>query len=186
MGVMTELFETFDDDGRPTGLCERDVVHARGLWHKSAHVFLFNGSGDLYLQQRAFDKDVCPGLWDYSVGEHLKPGESFLAGAVRGLKEELAVINAALVPLGDVHRAAFRSPEFGVVDREIRQAFEGRHDGQVNPDPGEVNDVQLASMTELAAWLARAPDDFTPWFVADLERLGLLRRLPLVHQNNPS
>jgi isopentenyldiphosphate isomerase len=172
----TELFETFDDDGRPTGLIPRDRVHATGLWHRSAHVFLFDGGGALYVQRRANGKDLFPGRWDFSVGEHLQPGESFLQGALRGLAEELGVTGVRLEPMSDVRRWSWEAPDHGVVDRELQQAFRGCYDGPVRADPAEVAEVRALPLEDLAAWLARAPQSFTPWFVAELENLGLLAK----------
>lgn len=171
---MAEHFETFDDRGRPTGLIPRDEVHARGLWHKAAHVFLFDAHGALYVQRRADDKDLYPGLWDFSVGEHLKPGETFLEGALRGLSEELGVTGVALTPIRDVHRATFHVPELGVVDRELQQTFRGAHDGEVHPDPVEVAEVAAVQLPALAAWIGRTPEAFTPWLLSELDSLQIL------------
>lgn len=171
---MAEYFETFDDDGRPTGLARRDHVHARGLWHRSAHVFLFNRHGDLYVQRRAAGKDLCPDRWDFSVGEHLKPGESYLEGALRGLQEELAVTGVALEPVLDVHRATCRIDALGVFDRELQQAFRGRYDGTLKPDSEEVAEVTTVALTVLADWIRRTPDAFTPWLLSEVKRLDLL------------
>lgn len=172
---MPEYFETFDDEDNPTGLVARDQVHARGLWHRSAHVFLFTSENLLYVQRRAADKDLYPGLWDVSVGEHLKPGETYLAGARRGLSEELGVTGVALQPLGGLHRASSSIPELGVMDREIQQAFSGCHDGAITPDPAEVAEVACLPADELRKWMARSPEAFTPWFLEEIMRLGLLR-----------
>lgn len=172
---MPEYFETFDDDENPAGLVARDEVHARGLWHRSAHVFLFTSGNLLYVQRRAADKDLYPGRWDFSVGEHLKPGETYLAGARRGLAEELGVTGVALQPLGGLHRASNSIPELGVVDRELQQAFSGRHDGAVQPDPDEVAEVTCLPADELRNWMARSPEAFTPWFLEEVARLGVLR-----------
>jgi isopentenyl-diphosphate Delta-isomerase len=175
---MAELFETFDDAGCSTGLVPRPRVHALGLWHKSAHVFLFTSDGDLYVQRRAADKDLFPGRWDFSVGEHLQPSESYLDGALRGLTEELGIEGIALEPMGGVRRWQCELPEIGVVDRELQQAFRGCYDGALAPDPREVAQVERLSLAELAAWLQRSPEAFTPWFVAELDQLGLLRTTP--------
>jgi isopentenyldiphosphate isomerase len=169
---MSELFETFDDTGRSTGLVPREDVHARGLWHRSAHVFLFDRRGALWVQRRAAGKDLFAGRWDFSVGEHLKPGETYLQGALRGLQEELGVTGIELEPMGPERRWRFELPESGVVDRELQQAFRGRYDGPLAPDPSEVADLKAVSLEALARWLQSAPDDFTPWFVAELRQLG--------------
>jgi len=169
-----ELFETFADDGRPAGLVRRDEVHRRGLWHQSAQAFLFNSVGDLLLQHRAHDKDLYADLWDYSVGEHLQPGETFAEGASRGLDEELGVIDVSLVPLGDVRRVDFVGS--GVADREIQQAFAGVYNGSVQIDEMEVQASHWIARDELLAWLHRDASVFTPWFAQDIEELGLRER----------
>lgn len=171
---MAELFETFDDRGRPMGLVPREQVHARGLWHRAAHVFLFDARGALYVQRRAAGKDLYPNLWDFSVGEHLTPGETFLEGALRGLSEELGVAGVALTPIDDVHRATFHIPELGVVDRELQQTFRGAHDGDIDPDPVEVAAVEAVPLPALAAWIGDSPDEFTPWFSRALRALRML------------
>lgn len=171
---MTELFETFDDAGRPLGLVPRDEVHARGLWHRAAHVLLFTGDGRLYVQRRADTKDICPGRWDLSVGEHLTPGESFEAGAHRGLAEELGVTDVALTPLAGVRSNRLDLPERGIRDHELQQAFRGVYDGPVTVDPTEVAAVDALSLADIEAWIAREPEAFTPWFLADLRTLELI------------
>lgn len=169
-----ECFETFDDAGRPMGLVPRHEVHARGLWHRSAHVLLFTPAGALWLQRRADDKDLFAGCWDLSVGEHLKPGESYLAGAIRGLAEELGVTGVPLTPLGELFRAVNHLPHQGLIDRELQQAFRGVHDGPVRPCPDEVAEVRRISLADLAVWMARDPAAFTPWLAAELDRHALL------------
>jgi isopentenyldiphosphate isomerase len=170
--MSSELFETFDDEGRATGLVPRAEVHARGLWHASAHVYLFDGRGALYVQRRAAGKDLFAGRWDLSVGEHLRPGERHLDGALRGLAEELGVTGVVLEALGGIRRWENRLP--GVIDRELQQAFRGRYDGILRPDPIEVAEVRAQPLDQLARWIGRAPGDFTPWFVTESNHLGIL------------
>lgn len=170
---MEERFETYDDFGSCTGLVPRSRVHAEGLWHRSAHVFLFTTEGRLYVQRRAADKDIYAGRWDYSVGEHLQPGESYREGALRGLQEELGLPEIELTPLGRVRRRITAIPEQHVLDRELQQAFHGIWDGPVTPDPGEVACVQVMTPAELARSIAREPESFTPWFLEELKTLEI-------------
>lgn len=169
-----ELFETFDDDGNPTGLVPRSRVHREGHWHRAANVFLFRSDGRLLLQRRRATKDVWPGAWDLSAAEHLKPGESYLQGALRGLREELGVENVSPEALGGVLESCVVDEKAGVRDRELQQAFRVVFDGPVSPDPDEVADTDLYSLEELAGAFTRRPRDFTPWFRTSAERLGLL------------
>jgi len=172
-----ERFEIFTESGERLGTAPRSTVHAEGLWHKSAQVFLFDSAGRLYLQRRVDHKDVCPGLWDQSAAEHLKPGETYLEGALRGLAEELGVTEAALTPLGEPYAGRLDQAHLGVRDYELQQAFTGTWDGPVHIDPEEVTEVRLIPLDELGDWIRRAPGDFTPWFLRDVVRCGVLPEL---------
>ncbi len=168
-----ELFATFDRHGGELGLRPRHEVHRLGLWHKSAQVFVFDPSGLLLIQRRAPDKDLYADLWDYSVGEHLKPGEEFQAGALRGLREELGIAEVSgLQPLGGLRWVEIEGA--GYTDREIQQAFRCEYDGDLRVDPVEVAEVRYISIAELQAWMTAAPEDFTPWFLTDLRDFSLL------------
>jgi len=105
-----ERLETYDEHGSPVALAPRGWVHAQGLWHKSAHVFLFTPEEELYVQRRTTHKDIHANRWDYSVGGHLQPGESYLSGALRVLEEELGVPAIPLVPLGGERRCTTSIP----------------------------------------------------------------------------
>lgn len=169
-----ELFATFDGDGNPTGLVPRSRVHREGHWHRAANVFLFRSDGRLLLQRRRANKDVWPGAWDLSAAEHLKPGESYLQGALRGLREELGVENVSLEALDGVLESCVVDEKSGVRDCELQQAFRVVFDGPVWPDPDEVAGTALYTIEELAGAFARRPHDFTPWFRTSAARLGLL------------
>lgn len=174
-GPLDELFETYDEAGRPIGLMARHRVHTLGAWHRSAHVFLFDTAGALLIQRRARGKDLYPDLWDYSVGEHLVPGETYLDAARRGLQEELGVRGVLLESVGDVRRWRSHQAELGLRDNELQQAFKGVHDGPLEPDTAEVAAVRAVGLEELASEIERRPARFTPWFVRDLRELGFVR-----------
>lgn len=171
--MLDELFETLDDSGSPTGSAPRSRVHREGLWHRAANVFLFRSDGRLIVQQRHRDKDVCPGTWDLSAAEHLKPGETYEQGALRGLREELGVENVVLEPIGDVAQARLDIADKGIKDYELQQTFLGVFDGELRPDPSEVNAVDIVALSELAVAFETRPSEFTPWFRDTAVRLGL-------------
>lgn len=167
-----ELFTTFDDSGAILDLVPRQQVHERGFWHQSAQVFVFNSAGELLLARRAADKDLYANLWDYSVGEHLQPGETHLAAAYRGLVEELSISTIDLQPLGDVRWVEQKGEGFW--DREIQQAFRGCYDARVVFNSDEVQAIQFIDLVALNKWVNERPDDFTPWLLTDLLDFELL------------
>ncbi|MCP5179834.1 MAG: NUDIX domain-containing protein [Pseudomonadales bacterium] len=173
-----EYFDTFDVDGTWIGQAPRAEVHARGYWHRSAHVFLFDGDGRMLLQRRAADKDLYPGRWDYAVGEHLRSGESYRRGAARGLCEELGLFGLSLQPLGALFAEPLTWP--GGVDCEFQQAFVTRHDGPVTADGVEVVALRWTDREALRVEAAESPHNFTPWFLRELGRLRVIENWPAV------
>jgi len=159
-----ELFQTYDDAGFAGPLVARSRVHREGLWHRAANVLLFRPDGALILQQRAATKDVCPGCWDLSAAEHLKPGETYLEAAHRGLAEELGLDGIELEPACPPRRQVFEAR--GVRDREVQQTFRGTTPDIVTPDPVEVAGVREITLAALHEEMTRAPERFTPWFVS--------------------
>jgi isopentenyl-diphosphate delta-isomerase len=169
-----EVFEVLDRDGRYLGLMPRAEVHKTGAWHRSAHVFLFDTNGRLWIQRRAASKDLFPNRWDLSVGEHVRAGESFARGAARGLYEELGLPAIELVPLGGTWAYCFDDPERGIHDHELQQSFSAVWSGLPTADGVEVAELARVDASELERWIDRAPDDFTPWFLHELtHRPGL-------------
>lgn len=169
-----ELFETFDDDGNLLGLVPRNEVHRLGLWHRAAHVLVFRSSGALLVQQRAADKDLYANMLDFSVGEHLQPGETYEQGAVRGMREELGIVDNPVESLGHRPRLRFVDEQLGVRDFEILEVFKSVFDGAIRPDPVEVAQVLEMDPVTLRRETAANPERFTPWFLDDLRRQGLI------------
>jgi isopentenyl-diphosphate delta-isomerase len=171
-----ETVQTYDANGMLAALVQRSRVHREGLWHRATSVFLFRSDGRLLVQRRSAHKDICPGLWDLSVAEHLQPGESYEQGAVRGLREELGVGQVVLEAIGGVARARIEIPERGVKDYELQQSFRGVFDGELRPDANEVAELATISLGELELAFRDKPDDFTSWFRETARRLSFVER----------
>jgi isopentenyl-diphosphate delta-isomerase type 1 len=91
MDDSSELFDVVDSEDRVTGQATRGEVHARGLLHRSVHIWVFNPKGELFLQKRAMTKDENPGYWDSSAAGHVNAGEEYRLSADRELMEELGI-----------------------------------------------------------------------------------------------
>jgi len=81
-----ELLDYYDEFGVYLGVEKRDVVHQKGLWHKTIHCWLYDKEGNIFFQIRA-DKKT---LYTTASG-HLKAGESIEEGFKREIKEEIGI-----------------------------------------------------------------------------------------------
>ncbi|MFN3406927.1 MAG: hypothetical protein ACK40E_04275, partial [Caldimicrobium sp.] len=52
--IRKEPIEVVDEQCKTLGILPRGEVHAKGLFHRAVHVFLFNPKGEIYLQKRAY------------------------------------------------------------------------------------------------------------------------------------
>ena len=150
-----ELFDVYDDAGRPTGVVKRrQDVHRDGDWHRSFHCWVTceaAGRPALLLQRRGPEKDTWPGRLDATVGGHFRAGET-LAEVVREVEEEIGrgVRLDELVPLG--RRVGLSAPAPGVLDRELQDVFLWRSPlplAAYRPQPVEVAALEAAAVADL-------------------------------------
>lgn len=89
-----ELFPIVDEEGNVVGSTTRGECHSGSkLLHPVVHLHLFNGKGELYLQQRPLWKDIQPGKWDTAVGGHIDFGEDVATALRREVREELGIVD---------------------------------------------------------------------------------------------
>ncbi|NWF64586.1 MAG: NUDIX domain-containing protein [Chloroflexi bacterium] len=155
-----ELLDIVNDNDEVTGQAMRSVVHQRGLLHRGAHVFLFNEQGDLLIHKRSADRANSPSLWDCSVSEHVKAGESYHEAAIRGMREELGL------EAGHITYQVKFQMEYGPNDFEISEIYEGKVDpGLVKFDPEEIAEIRFVNVKDLKAEIAQHEEQFCSWFV---------------------
>ena len=155
-----EYFDIVDESNETIGQELRRIVHQTGLWHRGVHVFLFTPDGRLLVQKRSQTRDKFPGTLDCSVSEHLKPGESYLKGAIRGLREELGVEGIPLTRL-----LQFKM-NYGPNDNEFSEVYKGVLDGiTITMDPDEVDEIDFYTILELEEIIGRGEPPIAPWFI---------------------
>ena len=130
-----EYLTVYDAELRPCGERPRSVVHQQGLLHMVTHIWMVENDR-LWLQQRAFDRPLYPGLYDLTATGHIDPGETPVQAACREAREEAGVL---LTPeqLETVGTVRQRYPRPDGYDNEIVHIFLCR---QTNPfafQPGE-------------------------------------------------
>ncbi len=155
-----EMLDLIDEDDAVIGRETRVAVHAKGLWHRGAHVFLFTREGKLLIQKRSAARAAYPSLWDGSVSEHVQAGETYLEAALRGTQEELGLSGLNLEPV-----LTFRL-HYGPGDNKISTLFQSVVDpAEIRFDPDEIQAVAFQSLEELTTMMTNQPQEFCGWFV---------------------
>ena len=84
MGQVNEYIDVISPDGNLTEISKpRSEIHQQGAWHRSVHIWVLNDNKELLVQQRAFEKESHPGLWDVSCAGHITAGDVSPQAAVR-------------------------------------------------------------------------------------------------------
>lgn len=154
-----EWLDIVDEHNRVVGRDTRDNIHANRLMHRAAHILLFNERGEVFVQLRSASKDVNPSLWDTSAAGHVDSGESYIACAVRELKEELGVH----VRESEMHRVA-QMPPSDQNGFEFIEVFRAVSEQAIVLEDGEVEDGRWLTTDALNDWIKASPEDFTQAF----------------------
>ncbi len=87
-----ELIDICDEKNDLLGIRKmKSEAHQAGLWHRAAHVWIYNSKGEVLLQLRAKIKALYPGVWDCAAAGHVSAGEDPLVSGLREIKEEIGL-----------------------------------------------------------------------------------------------
>jgi len=164
---MEELIDVCDSDGNYTAeTLPRSEIHRGGLWHRTAHVQIFDFQGRTIFQLRSKEKETFPDKLDISSAGHVSSGEDIVAAALRELEEELGLYieGDRLEYIGD-----FLSDEpmaNGGVDREIQSLFIAKITEEekltLKPQESEVQKLVWFTGPELEKALRDEAESFVP------------------------
>ncbi len=160
-----EIFEVFNDHNGKVGEALRSEVHQKGLYHRAVNVFVVNDQGYIFLQKRSHKKDTSPLYW-CCVGEHMKPGESYLEAAKRGVKEELGVSDARIIRIRG-SKLIHVEHENGLIDNEFDELYVAFSNGPFKLDQEEVEECMFFTVKEIEEYMKDGSMDFTKFFLAE-------------------
>ena len=149
---MDEYIDIVDEHGNPTGKSElKSVIHKKGYYHHTAHIWFYTTNGDILLSQRSAKKTIYPLMWDVSVAGHIDAGETIEQAAIREIKEEigLQLTESSLYKIGVFE--CFQNYTNGIIDNEFHHTFISELIANIKElvlDKNEVEGVKLISLHE--------------------------------------
>lgn len=163
--MRTEWFPLVNEDGEVVGKATRGECHSGSkLLHPVVHLHIFNSAGEIYLQKRSMSKDIQPGKWDTAVGGHIDYGESVEEALRREVREELGITEFTPTLL---KRYVFESS----IERELVNSFSTTYDGEITPDPEELDGGAFWSMESIKENMGKGI--FTPNFESEFTAIFL-------------
>lgn len=159
-----------DTNDNETGVLSKAACHdGAGTLHRAFSVFLFNRDGELLLQQRASGKRLWPMFWSNSCCSHPRQGESIEIAAERRLQDELHA-NAALE---FVYKFSYQA-KFGELgsEHELCHVLLGFLENGPTANETEIEALRFVSADQLEEEFESRPEQFTPWFKMEWQRLN--------------
>jgi isopentenyl-diphosphate delta-isomerase len=150
-----------NENDEATGTADKMEAHQKGWLHRAFSIFVFNGKGEMLIQQRALGKYHSGGLWTNACCSHPRPGEKTDDAARRRLKEELGFETSLTEIFDFVYKAEFVN---GLAEFEYDHVYVGEYDGIVRADTEEVMGFCFRQMAELTKLIKDQPEDYTAWF----------------------
>lgn len=150
-----------DENDHQVGVMEKIQAHEQGLLHRAFSIFILNNNNQLLLQKRASSKYHSPGLWTNACCSHPNPNENTLIAANRRLYEEMG-FNCTLTEIGSfTYNTKFDN---GLIEHEFDHVFWGIYNGDIRPNPTEVEQSKWLSFDEIDNSLSTDKEQFTFWF----------------------
>jgi isopentenyl-diphosphate delta-isomerase len=166
----TDSLILVDASDREVGhMSKAQCHHGRGTLHRAFSLLIFNGQGELLLQQRAQSKRLWPLYWSNSVCSHPRQAESMEVATRRRLQEELGV----RCPLQFLYKFEYQA-QFGTAgaEHELCSVFIGRCTDSISPDRREILAWRWIAPQALELELqSSGAERFTPWFRLEWARV---------------
>jgi len=137
-----EYVDIVDENNNVIGKAKREDVDVNNLLARASLIFIFNKKGEILIQKRSMKKRRYSGQYDIGVGETLLAGESYEAGAERGLQEELGIKDVAIEYI-------FSYQFIGEESKRNYKVYSCVYNGEIRFDDGEVAEARFLTLTEL-------------------------------------
>jgi isopentenyl-diphosphate delta-isomerase len=150
-----------DMDDREIGRADKLPAHRLGYLHRAVSICVVDDEGRMLIQRRAASKYHSAGLWANACCSHPRPGEATIEAALRRLPEELGFTCPLFWTAQTHYRADVGS---GLTEDELVHIFVGVYNGEVKPEPNEVDRISWITYDFLKSDILENPQNYTYWF----------------------
>ena len=145
------------------GYGEKLDTHVRNILHRAFSVFLYS-NGKILIQQREKNKYHSGELWANSCCSHPRQGEEVIEAAHRRMEEELG-IKEGTCDLQEIDSFIYFQSYGNLSEYEFDHVIVGEYEGEIIPNPEELQDYRWISYEELEKELMEQPEKFSAWFL---------------------
>ena len=160
-----ELIDICDESNNLTNIQKmKSEAHRMGLWHRAAHIWLYNSKGEILLQLRAKEKPLFPDMWDVSVAGHISSGEDSITSALREIEEEIGL----KVKKEDLEFFKLRKVKAiykGIKNCEFHYSYFLKFDGEIKKlklQDEEVQEIRFLPIKRIEEELRTNPNKYVP------------------------
>ena len=150
-------------EDRVIGAESKKTARSKGLIHRIVRIFLFNSTGQIFLQKRSSNMDIDPNLWDQSAGGHVDEGENYYEAAIRETSEELGIKET--FKLEKVTKFYHEESLESLVLKRFNLIYKVIYDGKLMVGKDEVAKGKWLDVKMLEKWMKKKPDDFCTGFL---------------------
>lgn len=166
-----ELIDICDESNNLTNIQKvKSEAHRDGLWHRAAHIWIYNPKGEILLQLRAKEKRLYPDMWDVSVAGHVSAGEDPISSGLREIEEEIGLkIKQEDLQFFNIRKTEERYKD--IKNNEFFYVYFFTFDGDIEKlklQDTEVQKIQFFSVSKIEEELKIKTEKYAPhgdyWF----------------------
>jgi len=165
---MQEEVILVDRSDKPIGTMEKIEAHQKGALHRAFSIFVFNSNDELLIHQRAQGKYHSNSLWTNTCCSHPRPGEDVHDAVHRRLLEEMGFDCQLKRAFSFIYESEMDND---LIEFEFDHVFIGQYNGDIYPNPNEVQDYKFMKIRDIKADIAVNPEHYTVWFRKVIDRV---------------
>ena len=173
----TEMIYTVDESGKLLDLEPRTTLHLAKSSKRHAAVIgmILRNDDKIMLQWRTASK-LGGSRLDVSATTHVRKDETYESALQRSFENELRITTH--VPLKHVFDFKYEEDLGEHKENEYCKVYFGRYDGKYEPNPKEIDSVELMSLDELEAFVRDNGKKATKWLRETAKRIevSMVRR----------